>query len=64
MPHSVLLQDHTMLFPSQLDVGSVCGLGPDLVGIDSASLAARNRTAACSKTLNQGLEKIQVAERV
>ena len=44
-----------------LSVGSVCGLGPDLVGIHSLSLAARCRTAACSNTLNQGLEKIQAA---
>ena len=42
-------------------VGSVCGLRPDLFGIHSVSLAARYRTAACSNTLNQGLEKIQAA---
>ena len=30
-----------------LGVGSVCGLGPDLVGIHSISLAARYRVAAC-----------------
>ena len=48
--------------PSSLPgVGSVCGLGHDLVGINSISLAARYRTAACSNTLNQGLEKIQAA---
>ena len=41
-----------------LGVGSVCGLGPDLVGIHSTSLAARYRVAACSTTLRQGLEKI------
>ena len=46
---------------SSQGVGSVCGLGPDLVGIHSISLAARHRTAACSNTLNQGLEKIQAA---
>ena len=39
----------------------ICGLGPDLVGIHSISLAARCRTAACSNTLNQGLEKIQAS---
>ena len=44
-----------------LGVGSVCGLGPDLVGIHSISLAARYRAAACSTTLNLGLEKIQTA---
>ena len=44
-----------------LGVGSVCGLGPDLVGIHSISLAARYRVAACSTTLRQGLEKIQTA---
>ena len=43
---------------SLLGVGSVCGLGPDLVGIHCISLAARYRTAACSNTLSQGLEKI------
>ena len=42
-------------------VASVCGLGPDLVGIHSISLAARYRTAACSNTLSQGLQKIQAA---
>ena len=47
---------------SLLGVGSVCGLGPDLIGIRSVSLAARYRTAACSNTLNQGLEKIQAAQ--
>ena len=44
-----------------LGVGSVCGLGPDLVGIHSISLAARYRVAACSTTLGQSLEKIQTA---
>ena len=46
---------------SLFGVGSVCGLCPDLVGIHSISLAARYRTAACSNTLSQGLEKIQAA---
>ena len=45
--------------PSKLlEVGSVCGLGPDLVGIHSISLAARYRVAACSSTLRRGLEKV------
>ena len=44
-----------------MELGSVCGLGPDLVGVHSISLAARYRDAACSTTLNQGLEKIQTA---
>ena len=49
-------------FPSTLlGVGSVCGLGPDLVGIHSLSLAARYRVAACSTTLSRGLEKIGTA---
>ena len=48
--------------PSSLfGVGSVCGLGPDLEGIHSISLAARCRVAACSTTLCQGLDKIQTA---
>ena len=44
-----------------LEVGSVCGLGPDLVGIHSISLAARYRVAACSSTLRRGLEKVSAA---
>ena len=60
-PCSVLLQDHNAIPTSLLGVGSVCGLGPDLVGIHSISLAARFRTAACSNTLSQGLEMIQAA---
>ena len=49
-------------FPSNLlAVGSVCGLGPDLVGIHSLSLAARYRVAACSSILRRGLEKINEA---
>ena len=43
------------------EVGSVCGLGPDLVGIHSISLAARYRVAACSSTLRRGLEQISAA---
>ena len=42
---------------SLLQVGSICGLGPDLIGIHSTSLAARYRVAACSSTLRRGLEK-------
>ena len=62
MSFSVRLQDRTMLLPSNLlGVGSVCGLGPDLLGIRSISLGDRYGTAACSNTLNQGLEKIQAA---
>ena len=41
---------------SLLQVGSICGLGPDLIGIHSISLAARYRVAACSSTLRRGLE--------
>ena len=44
-----------------LGVGSICGLGPDLVGIHSISLAARHRVAACSTALSQCLEKINTA---
>ena len=48
--------------PSKLlEVGSICGLGPDLVGIHSISLAARYRVAACSSTLRRGLEKVNEA---
>ena len=42
-------------------VGSICGLGPDLIGIHSISLAARYRVAACSSTLRRGLEKVNEA---
>ena len=44
-----------------LAVGSVCGLGLDLVGIHSISLAARYRVAACSSALRRGLEKVNDA---
>ena len=48
--------------PSKLlAVGSVCGLGPDLVGIHPISLAARHRVAACSTTPTHGLEKVNAA---
>ena len=40
-----------------LGVGSICSLGPDLVGTHSIRLADRYRFAACSTTLTQGLEK-------
>ena len=44
-----------------LNVGSVCGLGPDLAGIHSISFAARYRVAACSSTLRRGLEQVSTA---
>ena len=44
-----------------LQVGYICGLGPDVVGIHSISLAARSRVAACSSTLRRGLEKVNEA---
>ena len=46
---------------SLLQVGSICGLGPDLIGIHSVTLAARYRVAACSSTLRRGLEKVNDA---
>ena len=46
---------------SLLQVGSICGLGPDLIGIHSITFAARCRVAACSSTLRRGLEKINEA---
>ena len=62
MPCNALLQAHANAIPTNLlCVGSVCGLGSDLVGIHSLSLAARYRTAGCSNTLIQGLQKIQAA---
>ena len=48
--------------PSKLlEVGSACGLGLDLVGLHSLSLATRYRVAACSSTLRGGLEKVSAA---
>ena len=44
-----------------LEVGSVCGLGPDLVGIHSISLATRYRVAACPCTLRRGLDEVSAA---
>ena len=46
---------------SLLQVGSICGLGSDLIGIHSISLAARYRVVACSSTLRRGLQKINEA---
>ena len=49
-------------YPSSLlQVGTICKLGPDLIGIHSISLAARYRVAACSSTLRRGLEKVNEA---
>ena len=42
-----------------LEVGSVCALGPDLVGVHSISLGARYGVAACSSTLSKCLEKVE-----
>ena len=39
----------------------MCSFAPDLAYIHLVSLAAPFRTAACSNTLNHGLEKIQAA---
>ena len=50
---------HNAIPTSLLCVGSVCGFGPELLGIHSLSLAARYKTAANSSTLNQVLEKIR-----
>ena len=40
---------------SLLCAGSVCGLGPDLLGIHTLRLAARCRTVSNSSTLSNGL---------
>ena len=42
-----------------LAVGSVCGLGLDVVGINSISLAAHYPVAECLSTLRRGPEKSQ-----
>ena len=46
---------------SLLQIGSICGLGPGVIGIYSISLAARCRVAACSSTLRRGLENVNEA---
>ena len=58
MYHSRTVQRHPL---STSRVGSVCGLGPGLVGIHFISLAARYRVATCSSTRTQGLEKVSAA---
>ena len=52
---------YSAISSSLLKVSSICGLGPDLIGIHSISLAGRYRFAACSSTLRRGLEKINEA---
>ena len=49
---------YNAIFSKPLQVGSIYGVGPDLVVIHSISLAARYRVAACSSTLRRGLEKV------
>ena len=46
-----------------LEVCSICGLGPGLVGIHSISLAARYRVAACSTALSP-LNSLRLAPSV
>ena len=48
---------YNAILSTLLGVGSICGLGPDLVGIRSISLAARYRVAAFSTTLSHDLRK-------
>ena len=43
-----------------LRVGSTCGLGPDILGIHTLSLAARHRTASNSVALANGMAKINM----
>ena len=43
-----------------LRVGSTCGLGPDILGIHTLSLAARHRTASNSVTLESGMARINM----
>ena len=45
-------------------VGSVCGLGPDMLGIHTLSLAARFRSASDSGTLTNGLVKNSGSSRI
>ena len=48
---------YNAILSTLLGVGSICGLGPDLVGIHSICLAARYRVAAFSTTLCHDLRK-------
>ena len=59
MPFSVSQQDRTTL-SLFMTSGSICGLGPDLVGIHSISLAARCRLQHAT-TLRRGQEKVTEA---
>ena len=52
---------HNAIPADLLRVGSMCGLGLDIHGIHTISLAARYRTASNSGTLANGLAKIQAA---
>ena len=62
MPYSALLQAPYNAVPTDLlRVGSMCGLGLDVLGIHTLSLAARYSTAANSGTLANGLAKIHAA---
>ena len=55
MPYNALLQAQKTL----LRVGSMCGLGLDIIGIHSFSFAARYTTGSNSGTLANCLAKIQ-----
>ena len=59
--HCTTAGPYNAITSSLLQVGSICALGPDLIGIHSISLAARYRHAACSSTLRRGLEKVNEA---
>ena len=61
MSYKILPQIYTMPFQPTCHVLVPCGLGPDLVGFNSFSLAGRYRTDACSNTPSKGLQKIQAA---
>ena len=54
--------DHHNAIPTDLlRIGSMCGVGLDILGIHTLRKAARYRTAANSGTLTDGLAKVQAA---
>ena len=63
MPYNALQQErNNAILTNLLRVGSVCGLGPDILGIHALiNLAARYRTACHSGTPANGLAIIQAA---
>ena len=62
MPYNALQAGPYKANPTDLlRVGSMCGIGLDVLGIHTLSLAAQYRTAANSDTLASDLAKVYTA---